>query len=78
MQVMLAQAQECMVEKVVNEKKKSSMIMKLASQAAHGYGAALEQMLPSEGPLKGFFPQTWILAVRVSLPFVWKFLSSSF
>lgn len=63
--IMLAQAQECMLEKVIGEKKKNAMIFKLASQASFMYTGALESMNAESGDLKGYFPKLWSLAVNV-------------
>jgi hypothetical protein len=62
---MLGQAQECFVEKVLSEKKKSVMVYKLASQAAHHYSVALEHV----GALAGYMPSYWPCAIRVCFLF---------
>ncbi|KAI9333947.1 BRO1-like domain-containing protein [Zopfochytrium polystomum] len=61
--LMLAQAQECFLEKVLIERKKGSLMAKLAAQAAHAYSNALEGM--NHETLKGQFERQWIELVKV-------------
>ena len=61
--LVLAQAQECFLEKVVMEKKRGVLVAKLAAQAAHQYTMTLEGM--GHASLKGQFDKSWIELVKV-------------
>lgn len=62
--VMLAQAQECFVDKVIAERKKSGIISKLAAQAAYLYQQALDSIVNTES-LKNYCPPLWVNTVKV-------------
>ncbi|KAJ3113395.1 bck1-like resistance to osmotic shock [Phlyctochytrium bullatum] len=61
--LMLAQAQEVFLEKVIAEKKKGGLVAKLAAQAAHLYAAALDGMLTEA--VKGQFDKPWTEIVKI-------------
>ncbi|KAI8847540.1 BRO1-like domain-containing protein [Chytridium lagenaria] len=61
--LMLAQAQEVFLEKVLAEKKKGALPSKLAAQAAHFYAAALEGL--STEAVKGQFDKPWVEVVKI-------------
>ncbi|KAJ3219416.1 bck1-like resistance to osmotic shock [Dinochytrium kinnereticum] len=61
--LMLAQAQEVFLEKVIAEKKKGALVSKLAAQASHFYAAALDG-LTSE-TVKGQFDKAWIEIIKI-------------
>ncbi|ORX90120.1 BRO1-domain-containing protein [Basidiobolus meristosporus CBS 931.73] len=56
-QLMLAQAQECFLEKSLGEKKKDALIAKLASQASWSYGSVVDAM--NEGVAKTALSRWW-------------------
>lgn len=62
--IMLAQAQEVFLEKQVADKKKISLLAKLAAQAAYLYGQALEGV--QDNVNKVIFEKVWMLTVQVS------------
>ncbi|RKO91970.1 BRO1-like domain-containing protein [Blyttiomyces helicus] len=62
-EVMLAQAQECFIEKVVMEKKKGALVAKLSAQAAHMYNNALDGML--NDAIRSQFDKAWVELVRL-------------
>ncbi|KAJ3411416.1 bck1-like resistance to osmotic shock [Chytridiales sp. JEL 0842] len=61
--LMLAQAQEVFIEKVLAEKKKGALVAKLAAQAAHGYTQAGDGL--GNESLKGQFDKNWIEIVKI-------------
>ncbi|TPX40515.1 hypothetical protein SeMB42_g05962 [Synchytrium endobioticum] len=61
--LVLAQAQECFIEKVVLEKKRGTLVAKLAAQAAHQYTMALEGL--GHASLKGQFEKAWPELIKV-------------
>jgi hypothetical protein len=63
--IMLAQATEVFFEKLVSEKKSSTMISKVASQAAFLYTSLTEEVKDFLG--KGIFDRNWVTLIQVSL-----------
>ena len=61
--LMLAQAQECFIEKVLLEKKKGTLVAKLASQLAFLYATTCDGF--SSASLAGQFDKTWGELVKV-------------
>ncbi|TPX33881.1 hypothetical protein SmJEL517_g03330 [Synchytrium microbalum] len=61
--LVLAQAQECFLEKVVMEKKRGILVAKLAAQASHQYTLTLEGL--GNASVKGQFEKAWADLVRV-------------
>jgi hypothetical protein len=61
--LMLAQAQEVFIEKVLAEKKKGALVAKLAAQAAHSYNVAAEGL--NHDSLKGQFDKNWAEIAKV-------------
>jgi len=68
--IMLAQAQEVFLEKLITDQKKIGLLAKLASQAATLYGQALEGV--QENVTKAVFEKVWLLMVQIKF----KFMSS--
>lgn len=64
-QIMLAQAQEVFLEKQIADGKKVGLLAKLASQAGHLYGQAVEGT--QENVNKAVFEKVWFLVVQVCL-----------
>jgi len=64
--IMLAQAQEVFLEKVIADGKKSGMLAKLAAQAGFLYAQAVEGV--QENVQKGIFERVWLLLCQVWLP----------
>jgi hypothetical protein len=64
--LMLAQGQEVFLEKQITDGKKVGLLAKLASQAAHLYGQALEGV--QENVTKAIFERVWLLYTQVSRP----------
>ncbi|KAJ3284601.1 bck1-like resistance to osmotic shock [Borealophlyctis nickersoniae] len=61
--LMLAQAQECFIEKVLMEKKKGALVAKLAAQVSHVYNNVVDGM--TNETISGQFQKAWIDLVRV-------------
>ncbi|KAJ3225504.1 bck1-like resistance to osmotic shock [Clydaea vesicula] len=61
--IMLAQAQECFIEKVLMEKKKGSIVSKLAAQCSNMYSVAGDGM--QEESVKGQFDKHWFEIVKI-------------
>ncbi|KAI8621903.1 BRO1-like domain-containing protein [Chytriomyces sp. MP71] len=57
-ELMLAQAQECFVEKCLVEKKTGALVAKLAAQASHAYLQASESLAVDS--LKGHISKAWV------------------
>jgi hypothetical protein len=64
--LMLAQGQEVFLEKQISDGKKVGLLAKLASQAAHLYGQALESV--QENVTKAIFERVWLLYTQVGRP----------
>ena len=62
-ELMLAQAQECMIEKMVFEKKKGGLVAKLAAQTAHMYGNVLDGL--TNDAVSSQFMKAWVDLVKV-------------
>ena len=62
--LMLAQAQECFVDKVLKEKKKSGMVMKLAMQCHSYYQAALDGLQIND-QLKTYCNAAWTNNIKI-------------
>jgi len=65
----LAQAQECFMERVILEKKTGTLVSKLAAQAAHAYETTLEGM--NNNSIKGQFDKPWIALVQVKKKYIY-------
>ncbi|KAJ3045369.1 bck1-like resistance to osmotic shock [Rhizophlyctis rosea] len=61
--LMLAQAQECMIEKVVMEKKKGMLVAKLSAQTAHMYGSVLDGL--TNDAVSSQFSKAWVDLVKI-------------
>ena len=61
--LMLAQAQETFIEKVLGEKKKGAIVAKLAAHASHAYGNVVDGF--GQDSLTGQFEGTWIDLIQV-------------
>jgi tyrosine-protein phosphatase YwqE len=61
--LMLAQGQEVFLEKQITDGKKVGLLAKLASQAAHLYGQAMEGV--QESVTKAIFERVWLLYTQV-------------
>ncbi|KNC98241.1 uncharacterized protein SPPG_06641 [Spizellomyces punctatus DAOM BR117] len=61
--LMLAQAQECFIEKVIMEKKKGALVAKLAAQAAHVYQNVADGL--ANEAIRSQFDRAWIELVKV-------------
>jgi hypothetical protein len=62
--LMLMQAQECFIEKTIQEKKKSMMISKLAAHVAHGYSGLVDDM--NHAKVKTLYDPIWAEVMKVS------------
>jgi tyrosine-protein phosphatase non-receptor type 23 len=62
--LMLMQAQECFIEKTIEEKKKNMMISKLAAHVAHGYTGLVDDL--NHPKVKSLHPSLWMDVMRVS------------
>ncbi|KAJ3057219.1 bck1-like resistance to osmotic shock [Rhizophlyctis rosea] len=62
-ELMLAQAQECMIEKMVQEKKKGALVAKLAAQTAHMYGNVLDGL--TNDAVSSQFQKAWVDLVKI-------------
>ncbi|KAG5461719.1 MAG: BRO1 domain-containing protein, partial [Olpidium bornovanus] len=67
-QLTLAQAQECMLEKSLGEKKKPGLIAKIAAHAAEEYAKIADQF--GELEKKGWIDKAWLKLVQVGVPYV--------
>ncbi|KAI9003605.1 BRO1-like domain-containing protein [Gaertneriomyces semiglobifer] len=61
--LMLGQAQECFIEKVLGERKSGALVAKLAAQAAHQYGNVVDVMC-SEA-IKSQWDKPWVDLVKI-------------
>ncbi|PWW73464.1 BRO1-domain-containing protein [Tuber magnatum] len=66
--IMLAQAQEVFLEKLIADGKKSGMLAKLAAQAGFLYAQAVEGV--QENVQKGIFERVWLLLCQVKQNFM--------
>lgn len=62
--IMIAQAAEVFFEKCVDERKASSLVAKVASQAASLYTSLCEEVKEFMG--KGIFDHNWVTILQVS------------
>lgn len=67
-ELMLAQAQECFIEKVIRQdKKKGNIVAKLASACAAMYASILANLLRPDSEISGQFEKSWSDLAKVSI-----------
>ncbi|KAI8818647.1 BRO1-like domain-containing protein [Fimicolochytrium jonesii] len=65
--LMLGQAQECFMEKVLLEKKKGALVAKLAAQASHVYQSVADGIMSES--IRGQFDRAWVELVKVKVKY---------
>lgn len=64
--LMLAQAQECFIEKVIGQdKKKGNIVAKLASSCAYMYANVLANLVRPDSEISGQFEKSWSELAKV-------------